>query len=211
MAQLLKTMIKEAKLRGIDTVILHRQQGSENGTLISAIVKLTGAGLDKFINLWVGTIQWTGTSKFRKYHKRKNWFVGVNQLAYNELFAFDDRDIIYEFTRSGGPGGQHVNKVSTAVRARHAPTGEVVFVSKSRSQLQNKKEAKHRLEQMLKVRALTNAKEQAQAEWQNHYKLERGNPVRTFKGSDFKPHHQPKKYKSGRKKMKQDIFRRLDF
>ena len=141
-AQVVKIIIDEAKGRRIDTVVLHREQGTENGTLFSASIKLTGSGLDEFLRTWIGTVQWIGISRFRKYHKRKNWFVGVNLQPISKRYVFNERDIHYEFTRSGGPGGQHVNKVSTAVRAKHVPTGEVVLVSKRRSQLQNKNEAK---------------------------------------------------------------------
>ena len=49
------------------------------------------------------------------------------------------------FARSGGPGGQHVNKVSTAVTLRHLPTGLRVTVQESRSQAFNRKLARERL------------------------------------------------------------------
>ena len=54
-------------------------------------------------------------------------------------------DLEESFTRSSGPGGQHVNKVSTAVTLRHRPTGVSVTVQDSRSQAQNRRLARERL------------------------------------------------------------------
>src|SRR5260370_11444197 len=54
-------------------------------------------------------------------------------------------DLEETFTRSSGPGGQHVNKVSTAVTLRHRPTGVSVAVQDSRSQAQNRRLARERL------------------------------------------------------------------
>ncbi|TSA29269.1 MAG: peptide chain release factor-like protein [Verrucomicrobiaceae bacterium] len=56
-----------------------------------------------------------------------------------------DEDIVEQFARSSGPGGQHVNKVSTAVTLRHIPTGLSVTVTTSRSQAMNRAEARRRL------------------------------------------------------------------
>lgn len=63
-----------------------------------------------------------------------------------------EADLEETFARSAGPGGQHVNKVSTAVTLRHRPSGLSVTVQDSRSQAANRKLARERLRQALQAR-----------------------------------------------------------
>lgn len=191
-AQVLKLFLAEGRSAGLTCRVLDRITGPENSTLMSATVLLQGENIQPFIQSWIGSVLWVGQSPYRSFHKRKNWFVGVQQLdAPGVNDVLHERDIRYEATRAGGPGGQHVNKVSTAVRATHIPTGLSVLVSDSRSQLQNKKAAFVRLQEMVNKQNLKQLQDNIQKGWIQHRELERGNPVRVFRGTDFKPQHYP--------------------
>lgn len=135
------------------------------------------------IDQWEGTVQWRSTKNpYRPGHKRSNWFVGVHFIDPLTLPSISDLDIEYETCRSGGKGGQNVNKVESAVRAIHRPTGIAVRCSDERSQFQNKVRAKERL--LLKLAEAQNeAEDKARdAIWSQHDSLVRGNPVKIFRG-----------------------------
>jgi len=184
-AQLLKVFINELKKEKIEYEILHKVKGQENRTLSSVLLQIKGKELDRVLQNWLGTIQWIGQSPFRKFHKRKNWFVGIAEFENSDQPVWNESDLRFEAFRSNGAGGQHVNKVESAVRAIHVPTGTAVVARESRSQHQNKKLAIERLKTLIESHEFDDFKEKNQDKWLEHIQLERGNPTRIYKGEKF--------------------------
>lgn len=158
----------------------HNQEG---GCFMSMTLVTEEVISQSFIQEWEGTILWRSTTNpFRPGHKRSNWFVGIHFFDDVELPRINESDIVYETCRSGGKGGQNVNKVETSVRAIHTPSGLSVKCSDERSQSQNKTLARERL--LLKLRRQNDKAiaESQSRQWSNHDRLERGNPVKKFSG-----------------------------
>lgn len=185
-AKVLKTFLEEAIQNKIDYEIIHRENGDENLTLKSVTLLLKGEELSLFLKNWVGSICWVGKSTFRKLHKRSNWFIGVFELENPEKIDFRERDIKFQTARSQGSGGQNVNKVNTAVRATHIPSRQSVFVQDSRSQLENKKLSVVRLKEKVMAMHVQQLEKKMRETWTLQIQVQRGNPVRTFSGTDFK-------------------------
>lgn len=204
-AKVLKVFLEEAKDNNIDYEIIHRESGDENLTLKSVTLLLKSKEQKDFLESWLGSICWTGKSTFRKLHKRSNWFIGVFELEGLEKISFHEKDIQFQTTRSQGSGGQNVNKVNTAVRATHIPTGQSVFVQDSRSQLENKKLSVARLKEKVLEQNIIQLQKRMQDTWNNHLQVQRGNPVRTFSGTDFKKNYQEKSFKKQRNQLKKDL------
>lgn len=204
-AQVLKKVLQEASEHNLIATVLQHQAGQENGTVESALIKVEGNSVNKFVASWIGTIQWIGKSTFRKFHQRKNWFIGVFEVKQSSEIQFHEKDIQYQAMRSSGAGGQHVNKVSSAIRATHVPTGIAVVSMDSRSQHQNKKLATERLMLKLAQNNVEQLKNQFQNTWMNQTQVERGNPIRTFEGTDFKKEKKVNKNKIDRSQSKRNI------
>jgi peptide chain release factor len=178
-------MLTQANQQSIELSILENKAGELNSTLLSTTMMVAGNNLDAFINEWSGTVQWIAQSPFRTFHKRKNWFVGVTVFDEKDLMQWNPKDVKLETCRSSGPGGQNVNKVETAVRGTHLPSGIQVMAMDTRSQLENKKLCLARLEAKIMVWQTDQLMEQQQYRWQQHNALERGNPVKTIKANLF--------------------------
>ena len=171
---------REAKAADLSAILL------ESDSTGSHMLRLSGKSLDTFLQSRIGTVKWIGQSPYRKNHKRKNWFVGVYRLPEPEAMPeLDPKDVTFTATRASGPGGQHVNKTNSAVRAVHGPTGTTVTAQEERSQYANKKLC---LIKLAAIFAQSSDQQTADSErtiWIHHKGLERGNPVRIYKGEKF--------------------------
>ncbi len=156
----------------------------------SAVVILSGTHASALALAVEGVILWRCQSELRPKHKRKNWFVQIFRLpTTTKVVSVDPASVEMQAIRAGGPGGQHQNKTSSAIRARWISAHKQVYsvvVRDSRSQHQNRRLALERLA------ALASA-EQAEAEasrrgetWALHGQLQRGEPHRIFEGRHFK-------------------------
>lgn len=185
-ARLVEAMEEEAHQHGVRLHRVHEEPGASKDTLRSVLLELEGDGVEAWVQSWVGTVQWIGRSSFRPTHKRKNWFVGIEALEPpDEVPSVQESDINVEVYRGSGPGGQHRNKVSTAIRITHRPTGIVVQAEEERSQTANRRRALGRLEQTLKARGELQEKQVSKQRWSQHNGLERGNAVRVYRGERF--------------------------
>lgn len=137
---------------------------------------------------WQGAMLWICQSPFqleknRVKNKRKNWFFSGQMYEFNETEL--DKEVSFQTCRASGAGGQHVNTTDSAVRAIHVATGISVRVESERSQHANKRLARALLFQKLESTKVEQMSLQEKARWQQHWEVERGNSVKTFKGEKF--------------------------
>ncbi len=182
-AQLAKAFTKEGVSQGITCELLD----AEEALPPSLLLRLSGDDAPAFVRDRLGTILWVGDSPFRPGHRRRNWFVSVRQApSIEDVPHLSDADIEFQTMRASGPGGQHVNKTDSAVRATHRPTGLVTTAQEQRSQHANRKLAKLKLAILLEERRSGALGDARQEQWSANQSLERGNPVRTYTGPLFK-------------------------
>ena len=187
-AQLAQAFVREGTQEGVTCEALHAEDhGAQEGFAASLLLRVSGEAASAFAQARTGTIQWVGDSPFRAGHRRRNWFVGVAVAPSPESVPdLRDDDIAFQTMRASGPGGQHVNKTDSAVRATHRPTGLVATAQEQRSQHANRKLAKLKLAILLEERRSRAGDQARQEHWSAHQNLERGNPVRTYTGPLFR-------------------------
>lgn len=178
-AQLLLRLEAEAGRRGLTIDRVETVVGDRPGTFRSALVGVHGAGAVSFADSWTGTLCWQASSPYRSSAGRKNWYVIAQPCevgAPHTTFAESDVDIVG--CRTGGPGGQHRNKASTAVRATHRPSGIVVVVDTERQFSQNRRLALERVRARLHERDRSGGRAVVTDRWRIHDDLVRGDPTR---------------------------------
>ena len=185
----LRLLLQEARQAKVEVSLIEEIPGPVAGTLRSVFLGLESAdagepAAERLALRWSGSLLWVCQSPYRPLHRRKNWFLGG--AVYSAAAPLPDSEIRYTATRASGPGGQHVNKTDSAVRATHVATGLSVKVQSERSQHANKRLAGQWLAARLAALGKAAEDEDKAKRRLQHHQSERGNAARVFAGMDFR-------------------------
>ncbi len=136
---------------------------NNNGGYRNFMIEVNGSGAYGRLRYEAGVHRLVRISPFNANSKRQTSFALVEvlpTLTQNDVVELNQDDLVMQFARSGGAGGQNVNKRETAVRILHTPTNLSVHVSSERSQQANREKAL----KLLKSKIFAKQKAQRQAE-----------------------------------------------